>query len=118
MENLKKELAETEEKQEYERIKALTKDAEKRYKAARYKDTRVYSTNVSIWKKSFIKHLSLRDFDNPERGARMAIDVMLPFKKKVFTSYFCTYFRRKINQRTVGDLQTPPWNDCQIKSEI
>ena len=82
MENLKKELFETEEKQEYERIKALIKDAEKRYKAARYKDTRVYSTNVSIWKKSFIKHLSLRDFDNPERGARMAIDVILPFKKK------------------------------------
>ena len=82
MGNLKTKLQEAKNKEEYDISKKLLNEVEARYKTIRYKDTRNYSENVFKWKNEFVKFLAMRDYENPERGARMAVDVMLPFEKE------------------------------------
>ena len=57
------------------------KKTEEQYRNIRFKEMRNLTTNVQKWSSSFRQYLEQREYHNPKRGTRMAIDVMIPFEK-------------------------------------
>ena len=51
------------------------------YKKERYKEVRVFHEKTEVWFKSYKMYLEKRDYKDPTRGARMALDVVNPYEK-------------------------------------
>ena len=82
IEDMKISLSKAKTKERYDEIKKKLTEVEALYKESRYKDKRNYSANLLKWKNSFKEFLDMRDCNNPERGARMALDVLLPYEEE------------------------------------
>ena len=62
------------------RLDVEWKRADELYKALRYKDTRVYSERILVWKNSFKDYVTRRAYSNPTRYVNMALDVVLSYE--------------------------------------
>jgi len=65
---------------EYADAKEELQRASDAYKSERYKDVRSYSTAMAAWRDGFLKHLQLREYCDPVRGVRMALDILLSYE--------------------------------------
>ena len=78
---LKQSLENESDSEERKHLQDLVREAEADYKQIRFKDTRMYSTDVRKWKEGFEEYLTMIASSNPVRGSRMAVDVLIPFEK-------------------------------------
>lgn len=81
VENLKEKLNRAKSEGRYTAIRDELKEAENIYKSLRYKDKRQYTENVLAWKESFVEYLEQIGHHDSEKGARMAIDVIINYEK-------------------------------------
>lgn len=70
---------------------------------SRYKDPRILSDTMALWRTSFDKHLRRREQAWPERAVNIAMDILLLYEKETGKSIDFNFMRKVRNLRSVLD---------------